>query len=227
MEKKKKSEGKLKGWISKHKKLSAIIASVFLILCVAAIIVVVALANKSPDNDENNNSKPSYNPITENADSVVYYYNVPSGDILLTLRKGWYFTLEGPNINKSGEYTLSGNEITLDFVRDKDGVATAVMNGNDLSVSNILPDSTDAAIFKLMVSYTVSFETNGGSAVSNVTVVNGKTIGEPAAPTKANSTFAGWYTDAGCTIAFRFNADQVAKDTVLYAKWTDASQSTP
>ena len=216
-----KSGGKLINAIRNNKKLSIVIASVFLLLCVAAIIVIVALANKSPDGDDNN--KPSYNPITKDADSVVYYYNVPSGDILLTLKKGWRFTLEGPNVNKSGEYTVNGNEIKLDFVRDQDGVATAVMNGNDLTVSNILPDSTDAPIFKLVVNYTVSFETNGGSAVNPVTVVNGKTVSKPASPTKDNFTFAGWYTDAECTVAFGFDATPVSQDTTLYAKWTAAN----
>ena len=224
MEKKRKSEGKLKGWISKHKKLSIIIASAFLILCVAAIVVTVALSNKnSPDDSD---QQPSYNPITKDANEVVYSRNLPGSKVLLTLKRGWYFTVEGDGINKSGKYSLNGNEITFDFVRDTDGTTKAtIINENELSV--FLPGATHASTFRKMVNYTVSFETNGGSTVNAVTVVNGDTVSEPTAPTKENSTFAGWYKDAGCTIAFRFNTDQITADTVLYAKWTDTSANTP
>src|SRR5690606_14567645 len=44
-------------------------------------------------------------------------------------------------------------------------------------------------------SYTVSFESNGGSSVDAQTVLYEETVTEPAVPTMTGHTFAGWYTE--------------------------------
>ena len=67
--------------------------------------------------------------------------------------------------------------------------------------------------------YTVTFNTNGGSAVPSQTVKAGEQAVKPANPTKANSNFAGWYTDAQLTTQYNFNSPVNANIT-LYAKWT-------
>lgn len=220
-----KSSKKMGGWIGEHKKLSLIIASAFLILCVAAIIVIVTLVNRTPS--DNDSGRPSFNPITRNADEVVYYYSVVNEDkeILLTFKRGWNFNLEGSNVdgvNKSGEYTVNDNVITLDFVRDKDGTATAtIKNANELSVMlNGVPTT-----FRKKVNFTVSFMNSDGSAIYTESVLNGKTLTAPAAPTRENYDFGGWYADAGCTAEFNFG-NPITKNTTVYAKWTP-NQSAP
>lgn len=65
----------------------------------------------------------------------------------------------------------------------------------------------------------VTFNSNGGSAVASQTVVSGSTATQPSNPTKAGFTFAGWYTDTGLTNAFAFTT-AITANTVLYAKWT-------
>ena len=68
--------------------------------------------------------------------------------------------------------------------------------------------------------YTVSFESNGGTAVASQSVPYNSTATSPPDPTKAgNNNFAGWYSDPGLGTPFNFGAPIVA-DTVLYAKWT-------
>ena len=67
--------------------------------------------------------------------------------------------------------------------------------------------------------YTVTFNSNGGSAVPSQTVKAGEQAVKPANPTKANSNFAGWYTDAQLTTQYNFNSPVNANIT-LYAKWT-------
>ena len=67
--------------------------------------------------------------------------------------------------------------------------------------------------------YIVTFETNGGSAVASQTIVDNGTATTPTAPTKTGYTFAGWYTDAGCTNSYDFLA-AVTENITLYAKWT-------
>ena len=72
-------------------------------------------------------------------------------------------------------------------------------------------------------SYTVTFATNGGSAVDSQTVNYGAKVAAPSAPTRAGYTFQGWYQDAACTDAWDMESDTVAGDITLYAKWTAVS----
>ncbi len=68
--------------------------------------------------------------------------------------------------------------------------------------------------------FTVSFASNGGSAVDSQSVVKGGVVTEPADPTKGGYTFDGWYADSGLTDAWDFSGDTVTANTTLYAKWT-------
>lgn len=67
--------------------------------------------------------------------------------------------------------------------------------------------------------YTVSFESNGGSPVNDLTVSYGDPVAEPSEPTKTGYAFGGWYTDRGLTAAFDFASPIGAADVILYAKW--------
>ena len=85
-------------------------------------------------------------------------------------------------------------------------------------------------------SFTVAFDTNGGSGNTVVSVVSGKTVTAPAAPTRTGYTFNGWYTakDGGSKYDF---SKPVTGNLTLYAHWTantpakitfrDVSGSTP
>ena len=66
--------------------------------------------------------------------------------------------------------------------------------------------------------YTVSFNSNGGSAVSSQTINEGDLATEPSTPTKANSVFRGWYSDSELTEAYVFTTP-VNSTFTLYAKW--------
>lgn len=66
--------------------------------------------------------------------------------------------------------------------------------------------------------YTVTFDSNGGSAVSSASVASGSKVTKPADPTKAGYTFVNWYKDENCTEAWNFD-DPVTGDITLYAKW--------
>ena len=54
--------------------------------------------------------------------------------------------------------------------------------------------------------YTVSFESNGGSKVSNQTVTRNSVMKEPTAPTKENFDFDGWYSDKELKTKYDFSA---------------------
>ena len=69
--------------------------------------------------------------------------------------------------------------------------------------------------------YVLTFETNGGSTIESVSYRPNAYLLEPAAPTKENYAFAGWYKDAACTKEFSFfTAPQMPKSNLtIYAKW--------
>jgi uncharacterized repeat protein (TIGR02543 family) len=71
--------------------------------------------------------------------------------------------------------------------------------------------------------YTVTFDSQGGSAVAAQTIESGKTATEPTAPTKSGFIFKGWYKEAACTNAWTFASDAVSADVTLYAKWVDSN----
>lgn len=73
---------------------------------------------------------------------------------------------------------------------------------------------------KWVRTYTVTFETSGGSAVAPVTVDTGSTVTKPADPTKSGYTFGGWYKDSTLQTPWDFANGTVTADTTLYAKWT-------
>ena len=70
----------------------------------------------------------------------------------------------------------------------------------------------------------VTFESNGGSAVTPQTVEYNKAATKPADPTKSGMTFTGWFTDADCTKAYDFSTP-VTADITLYAGWETAEPS--
>ena len=72
--------------------------------------------------------------------------------------------------------------------------------------------------------YTLTFETNGGSAISKVTKNKGTTIDlAQYAPTKSGATFEGWYADKGLTK--KITSVKLDANTTVYAKWTEAPVS--
>ena len=73
--------------------------------------------------------------------------------------------------------------------------------------------------------YTVTFNTNEGSAISSIKVDFGKAITKPEDPTRANYKFAGWYSDKELTKAWNFTQTMPAKDMTLYVKWDEIKVS--
>ena len=70
--------------------------------------------------------------------------------------------------------------------------------------------------------YTVTFDSQGGSKVDSQTVSHGGTVTEPTAPTYEGYTFGSWYTEAGCTTEYDFTT-AVTESLTLYAKWKDVT----
>lgn len=111
---------------------------------------------------------------------------------------------------------------------DANGLLTVGADETASSISVIATskgDSTKSCTVSVKIpqaapTYTVQFNTNGGSAVAPVTVSENSKLPAPTAPTKAGYTFLGWYKDAAFTNRWNFDADTVTGNTTLYAKWT-------
>ena len=73
--------------------------------------------------------------------------------------------------------------------------------------------------------YTVTFDSNGGSAVASQTVAEGRNATEPLpVPTKEGYTFVGWYEDNSTfNIKWGFAIKTVTADITLFAKWMEGS----
>ena len=69
--------------------------------------------------------------------------------------------------------------------------------------------------------YTLTFDTNGGSAIDKITKDSGTTIDLAAyKPTRAGYTFAGWFSDKALTKAV--TSVKLTANTTVYAKWTQS-----
>ena len=72
----------------------------------------------------------------------------------------------------------------------------------------------------LIINHTISFNTNGGSVVSDIDVIEGTTLTPPTDPTKTDYLFERWYIDEDLTTAYDFD-DPVVNDFTLYARWIE------
>ncbi|TNF06497.1 MAG: trypsin-like serine protease, partial [Bacillota bacterium] len=70
--------------------------------------------------------------------------------------------------------------------------------------------------------YTITFETNGGSTLTPMTVDEHDFFLPESIPTKDGFIFAGWYLDANFLYPMAFNAG-TASSLTLYAKWVETS----
>lgn len=99
-----------------------------------------------------------------------------------------------------------------------------LMNAYDFTSMVVTGDLTLYAKWTLYVpnTYTVTFESNGGSAVTEQIVNEGAVATAPGAPMLEGYTFSGWYSDSELTIPYGFT-EGVMANVMLYAKWTKNS----
>ena len=97
------------------------------------------------------------------------------------------------------------------------GTATRAMAAKVFVVLSGSPSAAKA-------SYTVTFDSNGGSSVQAQAVGNGAKAPKPADPARSGYAFKGWYSDKSLTKAFNFNST-VRSNLTLYAKWEKKSQA--
>lgn len=191
----------------KHKR--GLLISVMSCLCALSL---TAACGKGGDSSSSGRTE-----TAEGVETGVYYYDADGEEYLISLNSGNRFTFLVMGENKSGEYALAGDALTLDFALDADGEISASLAGDVLTLTY---ENSEMRFLK-KISYTVNFDCDGGSAVEPVTVINGYTLGKPADPKREGYTFIGWFTDENFQKPFRFNSQVVNSDMTLYAQWAE------
>lgn len=114
----------------------------------------------------------------------------------------------------------SGDVVSEPSAPERDGFMFEYWYGaNDATAfdftTEITEDTTLTAKWEEMVTYTITFNTDGGSDVASETIYAGELFTEPEAPTKDGLLFKYWYVDDEET-PFDFTAD-VTEDITLNA----------
>ncbi len=118
--------------------------------------------------------------------------------------------VEGEKITKPEDPTKSGYIFAGWFVGE-----TAYDFATPVTADVELKAKWEEETVPTPTTYTVTFDSDGGSAVDAQTVVEGAAAQKPADPTKSGYTFAGWFVGE---VEYDFTA-AVTADVTLKAKW--------
>ena len=180
--------------------------TVFMIVLVACLSLAACVDNQEPSESQTGSE------VGE------YYYETESGEeYLLSLNEDGSVSFSS-DTELSGSYTISDETLTLTF--GQDGEDDLVINASyENGTVTLTYEGTEMQFLEKMY-YTVTFETNGGTAIDSVQVLNGKTVAEPEKePSRTNYEFLGWYKDSACSEPFDFTMEKITANTTVYAKW--------
>ena len=76
-------------------------------------------------------------------------------------------------------------------------------------------------------SFTVTFNTSGGSAIASTTTTEGGSLSDPGTPTRPGFVFSGWFTaqSGGTRVTFPYAHGQTSA-FALYAQWANVATTT-
>ena len=119
---------------------------------------------------------------------------------------GWY---DGPKGGEGGAYV----ETSAIFQSSMKLYAYWIKNGSEEN-----PD--------VPKTFTVTFDSQGGSLVSPQNVASGSRAARPANPIRSGYTFGGWFKESACSNGWSFETDTVTRNITLYARWTKSGGTT-
>lgn len=150
--------------------------------------------------------------------------NFPKGGINITISYG---TL-GNGLDKSYNYSVAHmrTDGTIENLPATNGESGITFHVNSLSPFAIgwykntpTPGGGGGGGGGAVSTYTLTFDTNGGSAIDKITKDSGTTIDLATyKPTRAGYTFTGWFSDKALTKAV--TSVKLTANTTVYAKWT-------
>ena len=137
-------------------------------------------------------------------------------------------TPSGGSTTTSAGATVSALSITSRVGHTFAGWFTTTSGGVQITTSSAHGQTDDFTLYARWTpdTYTVNFDSQGGSAVTSGSYTIGSTITLPSAPTRNGFTFDGWFTtSSGGTSLSATYAPPSTGNITLYAQWT-AVQST-
>lgn len=200
-----------------NKKLLLIAALTVGISCSIGALAACESGNSSQSGDS------SVNTDTGNNDSAV---NTPQDDGIYTVT----FQSNGGSAVQSVDVT-AGQSINLNSYVTENSDDSYYFYGwyldkdcTERASTQFVP-SSDVTLYAgwgTNQSYTLTFDSCGGSAVEAQEYFYYEYLAEPAEPTRPGYSFDGWYWDADYSKEFIFVGNtMVAGDLTVYAKWTE------
>ena len=164
-----------------------------------------------PKSDEYYKATVTYIPAGETTETVVTDAKVTvdaDGKFTVVLPEDFPATYEEIKVNIKDETNTNVAEKSV----------TVKTNGGD-AIGTKSTGTDGNVIFKM---YTVTFDTDEGTAIADVKVAEGGKVTQPAdgATTKAGYKVAGWYEDDALQTEFAFATKTINKNTTIYVKWT-------
>ncbi len=136
------------------------------------------------------------------------------------------YNLMGGEANNPNTYNINTDTFTLNNPTKEGYTFAGWTENNGATPNNIITiskgttgDKTYTANWNVN-SYTITFDSNGGSSVNPITKNYGEEVTKPENPTKEDFRFAGWYSDRELTRLYSFGA-MPSRDITLYAKWAE------
>ncbi len=166
-------------------------------------------------------------------------YTVPAEATVLDVLETALDEAGIPFINAGGNYISSVNGLAefdngplsgwMYLINSKHptlGVAEQTLKNGDRIIFHYTDDYTKEqgsenwAHATAPTTYTVKFDSDGGSSVSSKSIDKNEKLAKPADPVKDGFRFDGWYTDRALTTPYDFDAPVTGSFT-LYAKWVE------
>lgn len=127
----------------------------------------------------------------------------------------------GDNYLGNTEYTsLSTDLEEYTFDNNSNYLGEISVNWTNTAKAFYLQSITVVYSENVGTKYTVSFATDGGTAISDKVVSEGEKISRPVDPEKEGYKFGGWYSDSSYTTLFDFDS-VISEDITIYAKWIE------
>lgn len=181
-------------------------------LCFAVMVAMFVFGAISCNNDE---------PV-DYGEAGIYYCDVTSTNEYLLELDNQTFTLTTDNDVKKGTYSYNDKKKAFDL-----SFTEGMVGEGRLSESKeefVLSYGSSTYTFVRRVEYTVTFEVDGGTAIQNQTVRNGRTAIKPADPVKDGYKFIGWYKDAAFTAPFAFETTVIKENITVYARFVEVGK---
>lgn len=186
----------------KHIKRIASMVGLLMVMSVSAGTVVTTVSGCQPET-------PAVEVIPVEG---TYYADVDGAEYSVAFTQtSVTFSVAGETLE--GTYSYDGTTNITVTLSDGQTVTATLTDG-------VLSFTYDGITYTMLerISYTVTYNLDGGTGEQSAEVVNGRLLERPADPTKTGYRFVGWYTDSAFTTPFSFSTP-ITGNTTLYARF--------